>query len=1432
MADLTASVAASHRASHHTGASRVKHGLLFRSGGIRRDVSLNPIIERTRAALVALADADKYDPDQSRDDQGRWSDEGAGHVSTATLRAVQERAVAKWKKDPKPTAAERKKARETYARLGAARAEANARGSSTTRARNKELLLCEFGDCTHAPCIYCGAILDASTLQRDRIYPGSAGGHYRIGNLVPADAACNKARSDTAFPEFLHQRLVKVAKFESGQMCSATEMVGPDSEDPPRQLHGRLQIRHIAVLHYDRYSIDGVAVEPDSITVVKYSPDQERVPAGSPEGGEFAGGLSEARAAWYDYNTGAAIKEASRVGGDVGTTSDDGRAWTTDERAQIEANAKTLQAAAQSGTLDTRTVWRGQSLPIDNTPKYHDLITLDSLTAASPRQDIATIYADAQFTGGEPGFHNVLFEYFNGGGIVGTPGNEPEMEAILPRGSQYRVAGTYHLRQLPSGDEYEVIRLYSKETPAAVQRRASEKLLKYSEDEPRDERGRWTTDGGEGRTVDPRALEQLWNAMDAWRAKYPDLPPPPNVLNLPTSALAEMGLDKPQPTLGPGVGNGDPKVTMAALRQLDTLQEAFPGVPARVDIRDLAQFGPNEDATIALTIPGREGGDIYLHSKFWAAGGDTASLYYPTSGFHPLGTDNPEGYLTHEFGHIVDHYLLAATNTSPAANAYREWRAGFVASGRRETLYGGMFGAKENVAEVFSAAFSPDSRMKDDPYAKQMRDLLTEYKVYVPPEKIEKVAGSTAFLDQARQILRQSYIDAYEEGWEDSGEDPPPDDPDPELTDWLDSQGGFLATLAAMLIGGALTTAMINARMAAYAATANPIYERGFAAGVNRLTGAGVPGGPAVVVTWNAEGDQNTCELCDDRNGQTWDSTDDYPYPGEGNYGEICEGGPNCRCSLDYSVAPTEADLGSPDLGPPEAHPYVIEPGVADDPWTEEEPDLITPSAFPDPSGIDEADLEEVATADLTKLTVAELESIRSYLQKYDENEPRDERGRWTDGGAEFSVNEPGYEVEKLPGWHVTKFGKLPPGVAKPLSDAAARMAQAFPMISEKMPVFLTVGSQSDIPGDYMMTAHIPAGATESDSPDILRGDPLLGRDHAIMVVNERTMMDPDAILAVMSKDVANGWGVPGTGTDIGSNLVHEFGHVVDYYTGKGGTETIIKYATPDLKAGRNPVLISGYSNGSPAEAFAEAFRALFYTPKAQWTPDVKAVAKFVDRVKKGTFARKFDESESRDEAGRWTDGGADWTSAQQGVVRQWVQTFAGMRWLQKHPESEDGKLFAEALDRAPNYTGTLYRGLGRVAGQEFDAARHLDQAVAFWKDRIGGKITFDTPVSITNDPGVATSFGVATGQMFVFDSAPAGQAKDIERVFDATPVLTSSGQPTGMTLADFGRAEGVLRPGSYTVASVSSERLSPTGLPAEPGGPSQPFVLIHLKGG
>ena len=118
-------------------------------------------------------------------------------VSAQHLAAVQTKAQAKARANPKPTAEEVAAAKEGLGRLGANKYRRNLVGNTGDRARRRQSLLTEFGDGKTCPCIYCGEVVGEGTMEQDKIKTTAEGGRYRTPNLVPSCSVCNKKRGDT-----------------------------------------------------------------------------------------------------------------------------------------------------------------------------------------------------------------------------------------------------------------------------------------------------------------------------------------------------------------------------------------------------------------------------------------------------------------------------------------------------------------------------------------------------------------------------------------------------------------------------------------------------------------------------------------------------------------------------------------------------------------------------------------------------------------------------------------------------------------------------------------------------------------------------------------------------------------------------------------------------------------------------------------------------------------------------------------------------------------------------------------------------------------------------------------------------------------------------------------------------------------------------------
>lgn len=116
-----------------------------------------------------------------------------------------------------------------------------------------------------------------------------------------------------------------------------------------------------------------------------------------------------------------------------------------------------------------------------------------------------------------------------------------------------------------------------------------------------------------------------------------------------------------------------------------------------------------------------------------------------------------------------------------------------------------------------------------------------------------------------------------------------------------DDQEEFLAGFAADAAG--MSAEARAARADLYAS--GPLWEGYWRGGLTAATGDGER---AAKITWHTSGDGSVCDLCDARDGEEYDEDSLPGYPGDGDFGELCEGGVNCRCWLTYEGAAEEEE--------------------------------------------------------------------------------------------------------------------------------------------------------------------------------------------------------------------------------------------------------------------------------------------------------------------------------------------------------------------------------------------------------------------------------------------------------------------------------------------------------------------------------------------
>lgn len=123
---------------------------------------------------------------------------------------------------------------------------------------------------------------------------------------------------------------------------------------------------------------------------------------------------------------------------------------------------------------------------------------------------------------------------------------------------------------------------------------------------------------------------------------------------------------------------------------------------------------------------------------------------------------------------------------------------------------------------------------------------------------------------------------------------------------WLDdraaAQRDYVTGFLQDVLAGALSDDAIDARLNLYAGTLTGAYEAGYASGVVDTVADGDD--EAVQLTWYTSGDTNVCALCAERDGKSYTLAEllDEGFPGDGDFGDRCEGGPNCRCVVVYET--------------------------------------------------------------------------------------------------------------------------------------------------------------------------------------------------------------------------------------------------------------------------------------------------------------------------------------------------------------------------------------------------------------------------------------------------------------------------------------------------------------------------------------------------
>ena len=459
--------------------------------------------------------------------------------------------------------------------------------------------------------------------------------------------------------------------------------------------------------------------------LTKYSEDQARVPAGEPGGGEFAGGATKEPSDWTSKDDARAWFAENLPDTKMATDPDilSRYSWSSpEELEQMRAKGDVIgrmplenlrqmgQAFARVLSLYPQVGLRVTSISIRNTgPRVYaswtgsrniGMLQISPKTALQANAVAKNLERDVAAGYHPPGcgtFQSVI-EHELGHGVgnwLGTRGGwQPGTVRVgdetfhinsrdpSPGRSGY---GLYNSGYgMKNGAEW-----FAEQFAGALAageplgpdnnwgfvKTPVTKVLKYSPDQERDERGRWTSGADE--------------ALAAYREAHPG-----------TRAFWQEDAGSLKPEVG------------EALAALGRLQDRFPEIKISVIEMELLDRG---------VVAQYESGAIVLNQTYWSAGEDPdlEALTGSPRGFHPPGCATPEGYITHEFGHAVDEQTVWPLSWEGPLSP----RAAILAAGGSGKISGYAAVSSlsnENFAEVFSAAYAPGSRATGDPRAEAM----------------------------------------------------------------------------------------------------------------------------------------------------------------------------------------------------------------------------------------------------------------------------------------------------------------------------------------------------------------------------------------------------------------------------------------------------------------------------------------------------------------------------------------------------------------------------------------------------------------------------------------------------------------------------------------------------------------------------------------
>ena len=718
------------------GVSKRARTITISSGGKRRDDSLNPIVAQVKRDLIALvsehSNRNKRDvSDEPRNDHGEWSADGSNTPERNAAATMAHDLYMPWLKSLPP---DQMTALKTWADWNYQVVNGILRNGKPP----EQLVIPRSWAAPDQPvtkeniakaqsCILSlpEAIESAPPLPNDttvyRSFDANQFGHVQPGDVVTdrgfvsTALAPDMAAVAGAQPSSVGHADITLPAGTKAAWCdpdwnSTMELVLPpnssfrvDKVDGPywNMTYLGASVSKAATARQvgqgaERYSwaAGDLAVTPSS-KVLKYSEDQPR-----DESGRWAGGLSSDPDVKISYD-GPHMnvdRNGERIGHvELGQSTENvgGRLVAVPNHYDVRSIAVT-PGEKGSGLATAMLVHLHEKLP--NSVFEHG--SFSSPAGARFGKHMSETYPEwnRMWLNVSP----TATQYWNPGDpILSTSGTFSPMDGSVPRdvtsGRRYGKAMDAELLKLSAPDG-SLARAYKRDVS----------------DEPRDDHGQWTADGGADmaapgdwalHSIKPNGDVDFDAAMKGYSA-------------------AHYGTDIR------GMKGCKPDEGLEALSKLGSLQTQFPGVKvASIGMTD-GQWGTGR---IAQTLPGYgRASEIQLNPEYWTKGPlDLRPVYGPDNGFHPNATSNPAGYMTHEFGHAVQSYFENANIDPDEHQKYLDWyqndfKPSSPVSGYAKVDEG------EKFAELFSGSMTKGSDVYDTPIAQSMRSMLQSTGVWQP----------------------------------------------------------------------------------------------------------------------------------------------------------------------------------------------------------------------------------------------------------------------------------------------------------------------------------------------------------------------------------------------------------------------------------------------------------------------------------------------------------------------------------------------------------------------------------------------------------------------------------------------------------------------------------------------------------------------------